>query len=92
MNNQAQLIHRLERNGLRVQRSFAWQTANCPTHKMMDCDCETAIYLVYGDGGSPATLMMQTQSGRTRIKLDQSVRQRVSAEFQTQILSALHAA
>ena len=95
MNDQRQFVHRLERGGLRVQQSFAWQMDGqnvCPHHQAEGCGCQMAIYLVYGADSRPATLLVHTDGGRTRVRLDQSVGQRVSADFQNKIFTALYAA
>lgn len=88
-------IDKLEATGLRVRRSFAWQMdetlgCTCPHHNTAKCDCQMAIYLIYGEEKRPATLLVHSSGGRTRVRLDQSVGQRVSADFQAKIISALH--
>lgn len=97
MNDNTPLIRKLERDGLRVQRSFVWQMdetlgCTCLHHNTAKCNCQMAIYLVYGSEARPATLLVHSGEGRTRVRLDQSVGQRVSADFQSQIMTALQAA
>lgn len=69
-------IRRLSRLGLVVRRSFDLQAAKavhgatlCPHHGGMQCDCQIVFFQVYGEGGPPVTLVVDSRDGRTTLAI-----------------------
>lgn len=69
-------IQRLSLLGLVVRRSFDLQAAKaahvdtfCPYHGSLQCDCQIVFLLVYGDGGVPVTLVVDSRDGSTTLSI-----------------------
>jgi len=72
----AAAIQRLDLLGLVVRRSFDLQAAKaahvdtlCPHHGSLQCDCQIVFLLVYGEGGPPVTLVVDSRDGSTTLSI-----------------------
>ncbi len=87
----------LQKAGLRVSPTFSLQSARagtactCTRH-IHSCDCNLEVFLVYGAGALPATLVAQSHSGRTWFSLVDNADTAVSPELSLRIESVLAAA
>jgi hypothetical protein len=94
-----QSIRRLEQFGLQVVRSFDLKVARaahvgctCPHHGTDQCDCQMVVLLVYGQEGSPVTLVVHGHDGQTRIVLVETPEQRPMPQLVSTIKQAILAA
>lgn len=91
-----QSMRRLDLAGLQVVRSFDLQVARaahvgcaCPHHGTDQCDCQMVVLLVYGQGESPATLVVHGHDGQTQIALVDTPDQRPSGQQIKAIVQAI---
>ena len=70
------IMDRFSADGLRVMRSFDLQAAKsahvnctCPHHGKKECDCQLVVLLIYGDQGTPFTLVAHSKDSKTRFSL-----------------------
>ncbi len=92
----AQIRRCLVEHGVRVVRSFDLQTAcatfpdlTCPHHGDDPCDCQLVVLLVYGDDGTPASVVVHSHWGQTGIDLVVSHDQMPSPKLVSSIHIAL---
>jgi hypothetical protein len=93
-----QFTQHLTSSGLRVVRSFDLQSAcasmpdqPCPHHRDAPCDCQMVVLLVYGEGCSPASLVLHSHRGVTDIDLVESPNNQPDKELVEIIHSAFKA-
>jgi YHS domain-containing protein len=91
-----QSIQRLDSAGLQVMRSFDLKVARaahiecaCPHHGTDQCDCQMVVLLVYGQDGSPATLVVHGHDGQVQIALVDTPEQRPDSQLVATIMRAL---
>jgi hypothetical protein len=84
--------------GLKVVRSFDFQSAriamdnficDCPYHGTRYCDCQVVVFLVYGENGNPATLLMHGRDQKTKFSLVDAPQNPVEPGLEALITSAL---
>ncbi len=87
---------RLGQLGLRVLQTFdlgnARQAAGgcpCPHHGDAACDCALLILLIYVDAGTPVTLVLHGNDGRTWLSMVEAPAQQTQASLQLAIAQAL---
>ena len=94
----ALVAHCLGGAGLKVVRSFDFQPSriasdnticDCPYHGTRYCDCQVVVLLVYGESGSPATLLMHGRDQKTKISLVDTPQNPVEPGLEAKIISAL---
>jgi hypothetical protein len=73
---------------LKVARS-THADCECPNHGTKQCDCQMAVFIVYGNGYSPATIVAHSRDGRSQFQLVDSPGQRPDAAFEADIRQAL---
>lgn len=73
----ALLSNRLDKLGLRMERSFdlrLQQSENvecsCPYHGTIHCDCQIVVLLIYGKTDGPDTIVAHSRDGRTVFSLE----------------------
>ena len=85
-------------SGLKVVRSFDLQSSRiamggiiceCPHHGTRDCDCQVAVLLVYGENGTPATLLMHGRDRKTKFSLVNTPQNPVEPGLEALIISTL---
>lgn len=84
----------LQKAGLQVSPTFSLQSARAGiactcTRYTHSCDCNMEVFLVYGAGPLPATLVAQSHGGRTWFSLVDNVDAAVSPELSLRIESVL---
>lgn len=89
-------VQRLVLAGFEVIRSFDLKVAmaehlgcTCPHHGTDQCDCQMVVLLVYGQSGSPVTLVVHGHDGQTQVALMGSAEQELSASVVKRIVRAL---
>ena len=82
--------------GFRVVQTFDLQVARlahpdctCPNHGTDDCNCQMVVLLVYLKKGSPATLVIHGQEGKSWLSLTVPEGRRANQRFETAIQRAL---
>jgi hypothetical protein len=84
--------------GLIVVRSFDFQSSRiamgnficeCPYHGTRHCDCQVAVLLVYGENGTPATLLMHGRNQKTKFSLVNTPQYPVDPGLEALIISTL---
>ena len=72
----AQALPALQKQGWQVVQSFDLQTARqahagcaCPHHGTNQCNCQLAVFLIYGAASGPLTLIAHGRDGRTELSL-----------------------
>jgi hypothetical protein len=84
--------------GLKVVRSFDFQPSriamgnglcDCPYHGTRYCDCQVVVLLVYGENGSPATLLMHGRDQKIKFSLVDSPQHPIDPGMEALITSTL---
>lgn len=84
--------------GLKVVRSFDFQSSrvaadnlkcDCPHHGTRNCDCQVVVLLVYGENGSPATLLLHGRDQKIKFSLVDSPQHPVEPGMEALITSTL---
>lgn len=90
------MLDRLSAEGLRVMRSFDLQAARsahvdctCPHHGEEECDCQLVVLLVYGDQGTPFTLVAHSKDSKTHFSLVEPPDGTQEGELRNKIMYAL---
>lgn len=91
-----QSVRLLNQAELQVMRSFDLKVARsahvnctCPYHGTDQCNCQMVVLLVYGQDGSPATLVVHGHDGQTQIALVDKPEQRPDSKLVNLITQAL---
>jgi hypothetical protein len=78
--------------GFRVVQTFDLQVARlahpdcpCPHHGTEDCNCQMVVLLVYQKQGTPATLVIHGQDGRSWVSLASPVGKRANPHIEMAI-------
>ncbi len=88
----------LDGAGLKVVRSFDFHASrsamdnfgcDCPYHGTRDCDCQVVVLLVYGDNGTPATLLIHGRDQKTNFSLVNTPQNPVEPGLEARITSIL---
>jgi hypothetical protein len=86
----------LERVGLRALETFDLQVARssgsectCPHHGTAECDCQMIVLLIYGEGTTPAALMLHGSDGRTWVSLPDGAACGTESLIEAAVVSAL---
>jgi hypothetical protein len=89
---------RLAELGVRIVRSFDFQSACasypdllCPHHGDAHCDCQLVVLLAYGEGATPASLIVHSYRGQTEIDLVDTPKNRPDKELVKNIRLAFEA-
>ena len=92
----AQAVRLLAEAGLPIVRSFDLRSARaahadctCPHHGTAQCTCQFVVLLVYGQGGSPATLVAHGHDGQTWFSLVDTPQQPADARLRVKIAQVL---
>jgi hypothetical protein len=71
-----QVIPALRENGLEVLKSFDLQEARrdhldcaCPHHDSALCNCQVAVFLIYGIDREPVTLLFHSRDGGVELSM-----------------------
>lgn len=82
--------------GLRAVRSFDLRSARlthaecaCPHHGTAKCTCQFVVFLVYGQGGQPVTLIAHGHDGQTWLSLVDIPQQPADMKLAAKIAQAL---
>lgn len=62
---------------------------DCPYHGTRDCDCQVVVLLVYGDNGTPATLLIHGRDQKTNFSLVNTPQNPVEPGLEARITSIL---
>lgn len=90
-----QVIQRLVGAGLQVVRTFDLKSACadssgvCPHYGTAPCNCQMAIFLVYGAAAQPATLMVHGYDGQTSFSLVDVPQQPTDPQIESAIVRAI---
>lgn len=92
----ARLIHKLDKAGLQVVRSFDLKAARaaqvnctCPHHGTDQCDCQMVVLLVYDQDNLPFTLLLHGHDGHTQIAFVDPIEQTSSTLVAKTILRVI---
>ena len=91
-----QTVQLLSGAGLQVVRSFDLHSARmahaectCPHHGTAQCTCQFVVFLVYGQGGAPMSLVAHGHDGQTCLSLVDTPQQPADMKLAAKIAQAL---